>query len=71
MAVQWTVSMNRKDLSAEALATIKQVEHVEFKQAGQDRIDMDEETFFFVYESCQARGISLPTDGSDSWAKHT
>jgi hypothetical protein len=70
MAVQWTVSMDRAELSSRALEILKGYESVDFKKAGQDRIDMSEEEFFSFAEECASKGVELPTDGSDSWGKH-
>jgi hypothetical protein len=70
MAVQWTVSFNRGEVSPEVLEVLKGHEHVRFTKAGQDRIDMSEESFFQFAEECDSKGLELPTDGSDSWGKH-
>ena len=70
MAVQWTVSFERGSVDPMVLKVLEGYEYERYQKNGQDRIDMSEEEFFSFAEEVEDHGLSLPTDGSDSWGKH-
>lgn len=71
----WVVSMMDKDLSRMARFYLKRdVTHTVFTSTLRDgteqvRYDVEESEFFQFKERMDELGISLPTDGGDSWAK--
>ena len=68
--IVWTVSMKRAELDPAAAMLLADYEHELVSTRGSEEVDMSEEEFFSFQDACAAEGLTLPVDGSNSWAKH-